>query len=123
MAQGFQNNPDWDALFGDVVFVDAQGRKIYQREEAIYDFKVLLYAVDYICHQALFVRKTAYERLGGYRHKEFLKATDYEFKLRLGRAGCRAACRYLHPRSLPPRPPRPDQVPRGTPAPAPIIII
>jgi GT2 family glycosyltransferase len=88
-AEGFQKNPFWDALFGDVVYVDQHGRKIYQREEAGYDFKVLLYAVDYICHQTLFVRKGVYDRLGGYRHKEFLKPADYEFKLRLGRSGCR----------------------------------
>ena len=71
------------------MFVDGNGRKIYQRKEAVYDFKVLLYGVDYICHQALFVRKSAYDRLGGYRHKEFLNSADYEFKLRLGRARCR----------------------------------
>ena len=34
------------------------------------------------------MRKAVYERLGGYRHKEFLNSADYEFKLRLGRAGC-----------------------------------
>ena len=49
VAEAFQKNPSWDALFGDVVYVDGKGRKIYQREEAVYDFKVLLYAVDYIC--------------------------------------------------------------------------
>jgi glycosyltransferase involved in cell wall biosynthesis len=89
VAEAFREHPDWDALFGDVVFVDASGRKIYQREEARYDYKILLYGVDYICHQALFVRRKIYERLGGYRHKEFLNSADYEFKLRLGRAGCR----------------------------------
>jgi glycosyltransferase involved in cell wall biosynthesis len=89
VAETFEQYRDWDALFGDVVFVDSTGREIYRREEALYDYKVLLYGVDYICHQALFVRKTVYERLGGYRHKEFLNAADYEFKLRLGRAGCR----------------------------------
>src|SRR5439155_4397616 len=89
VAAAFHNHPDWDALFGDVVFVDGQGRKIYQRQEARYDYKVLLYGLDYICHQTLFVRKAVYERLGGYRHKEFLNSADYEFKLRLGRAGCR----------------------------------
>ena len=89
VAEAFQRNPNWDALFGDVVFVDAQGSKIYQREEAVYDYNVLLYAVDYICHQALFVRRAAYDRLGGYRHKDFLNSADYEFKLRLGREGCR----------------------------------
>jgi glycosyltransferase involved in cell wall biosynthesis len=89
VAETFQKNPDWDALFGDVVFVDGGGRKIYQREEAVYDYKVLLYGVDYICHQALFVRKPVYDRTGGYRYKEFLNSADYEFKLRLGREGCR----------------------------------
>jgi len=89
VAAAFQGHPDWDALFGDVVFVDGAGSEIYRREEAGYDYKILLYGVDYICHQALFVRKAAYERLGGYRHKEFLNSADYEFKLRLGRAGCR----------------------------------
>jgi glycosyltransferase involved in cell wall biosynthesis len=89
VAEGFQANPGWDALFGDVVFVDGQGREIYRREEAVYDYKILLYGVDYICHQALFVRRAVYERLGGYRHKEFLNSADYEFKLRLGRTGCR----------------------------------
>jgi len=88
VAEGFRLNPDWDALFGDVVFVDGAGREIYRREEAVYDYKVLLYAVDYICHQALFVRKPVYDRLGGYRHKQFLNSADYEFKLRLGRSGC-----------------------------------
>jgi glycosyltransferase involved in cell wall biosynthesis len=89
VAEAFLKHPDWDALFGDVVFVDGEGRKIYQRQEAVYDFKVLLYGVDYICHQTLFVRKAVYQRLGDYRYKEFSNSTDYEFKLRLGRAGCR----------------------------------
>ncbi|HVM51036.1 MAG TPA: glycosyltransferase family 2 protein [Candidatus Acidoferrum sp.] len=89
VAAAFRDHPDWDALFGDVVFVDGEGREIYRREEALYDYKVLLYGVDYICHQALFVRKSVYDRLGGYRQKEFRNSADYEFKLRLGRAGCR----------------------------------
>src|SRR5205823_1249630 len=89
IIQAFEEHPDWDALFGDVLFVDGQGRKIYQREEAVYDYKVLLYGLDYICHQTLFVRKEVYSRLGGYRHKDFRNSADYEFKLRLGRGGCR----------------------------------
>jgi glycosyltransferase involved in cell wall biosynthesis len=89
VAEAFQTNPGWDALFGDVVFVDGAGREIYRRQEAGYDYKVLLYGVDYICHQTLFVRKSVYDRLGLYRHKEFLNSADYEFKLRLGRKGCR----------------------------------
>jgi glycosyltransferase involved in cell wall biosynthesis len=89
VAEAFQKNPSWDALFGDVIFVTGEGREIYRRKEVGYDYKILLYGVDYICHQTLFVRKGVYERLGGYRHKEFFNSADYEFKLRLGRAGCR----------------------------------
>lgn len=88
-AAAFEKNPGWDALFADVIFVDGDGREIYRRREAVYDYKVLLYGLDYICHQTLFVRKTVYDRIGGYRHKEFLNAADYEFKLRLGHTGCR----------------------------------
>ena len=89
VAAAFQSHPAWEALFGDVVFVDGAGREIYRREEARYDYKILLYGVDYICHQTLFVRQAVYKRLGGYRHKEFLNSADYEFKLRLGSKGCR----------------------------------
>lgn len=88
-ARAFTQHPEWDALFGDVIFVDEQHREIYRRAEACYDYRVLLYGLDYICHQTLFVRRTAYARLGGYRHKEFLGSADLEFKLRLGREQCR----------------------------------
>lgn len=88
-AAAFADHPGWDALFADVVFVDERGRKIFQRQEATYDYNVLLYGLDYICHQTLFVRKAVYERLGLYRFREFSNSADYEFKLRLGRQGCR----------------------------------
>ena len=88
-ADAFGKNPSWDALFGDVIFVDDSGREIYRRAEARYDFRVLLYGLDYICHQALFVRRAVYERIGGYRHTEFRNSADYEFKLRLGARRCR----------------------------------
>jgi len=89
VAQAFSEHPEWDGLFGDVIFVDDQGQEIYRRAEAGYDFRVLLYALDYICHQALFVRRRVYDRIGGYRQKEFRNAADLEFKLRLGREHCR----------------------------------
>lgn len=89
VADAIVRHPEWDAVFGDVIFVDDHGREIYRRAEAVYDFRVLLYGVDYICHQTLFVRRSVYERLGAYRHREFLNAADYEYKLRLGQRGCR----------------------------------
>jgi glycosyltransferase involved in cell wall biosynthesis len=89
VAKGFQAHPEWDGLFGDIVYVDAEGREIYRREEAFYDYDVLRFAVGYIIHQTLFVRKSVHDRLGLYRHKDFLNCCDYEFILRLGQAECR----------------------------------
>ncbi len=85
----FRDHPEWDACFGDFVFVDVHGGEIMRRVEARYDFNVLLYALDYICHHTLFVRKTAYERIGGYKFEAYPTIADHEFKLRLGRRGCR----------------------------------
>src|SRR3954470_20521919 len=41
VAQAFGDQPDWDALFGDVVYVDGEGGEIFRRQEARYDYDVL----------------------------------------------------------------------------------
>ena len=85
----FAAHPDWDGLFGDVVFVDGNGKEIYRREEAMYDYDVLRYSgVCYIVHPTLFVKKSVYTRLGAFRHKELKNCADYDFILRLGREEC-----------------------------------
>jgi glycosyltransferase involved in cell wall biosynthesis len=89
VGEAFQRHPDWDALFGDIQYVNGEGRDIFRRKEACYDFNVLRYAVGYVIHQTLFVRKPIHDRIGLYRHKDFLNCCDYEFILRLGRQGCR----------------------------------
>jgi GT2 family glycosyltransferase len=89
VTAAYAAHPEWEASFGDVVYVDGGGKEIFRREEALYDYNVLRYWHDYICHHTLFVRKAVYERLGGYRHKVYKNGCDYDFILRLGRAGCR----------------------------------
>ena len=89
VADAFAKHPEWDALFADVVYVDEHGQEIYRREEACYDFNVLRYSLDNVCHHTLFVRKVVYDRIGDYRQKEFILCADFEFKLRLGKTGCR----------------------------------
>lgn len=90
VGKAFAEHPDWDALFGDVVFVDGKNREIYRREEALYDYDVMRFSgVGYVIHPALFVRKPVHDRLGLYQHKRFLNACDYAFELELGRAKCR----------------------------------
>ena len=90
VADAFDKHPDWEGVFGDIVYVDATGEEIYRREEAIFDYDVLRFSgVCYVIHQTLFVKKVVHDRLGVYRHKDFLNSCDYDFILRLGRAGCR----------------------------------
>lgn len=88
VAEAFVQHPEWDALFGDVQYVDGEGREILRREEACYDYNVIRYCLCYVIHPTLFVRKSVHDRLGLYRHREFLNACDCEFILRLGKHGC-----------------------------------
>jgi glycosyltransferase involved in cell wall biosynthesis len=87
VVRGFGAHPGWGACFGDVVYVDGEGREIYRREEAVYDYSILRYWNDYICHQTLYVRKAVYERIGAYNFKDYPLCSDYELILRLGREG------------------------------------
>ena len=89
VAQAFAEHPDWEGLFGDIVYVNADGREIYHRQEALFDYDVLRFSgVCYVIHQTLFVKRAVHDRLGLYRHTEFLNSCDYDFILRMGRAGC-----------------------------------
>ena len=89
VGAAFAAHPDWDGLFGDVVFVDGEKREIYRREEAVFDYDVLRYGgVCYVIHPTLFVKKSIYTRLGAFRYQELKNCADYDFILRLGREHC-----------------------------------
>jgi GT2 family glycosyltransferase len=78
VAAAFQAHPEWDALFGDIIFVDDQGREIMRREEACWDTQVIRFGLgSMVNHQALFVRKRTYNRLDLLRHKDFKNCCDY----------------------------------------------
>jgi glycosyltransferase involved in cell wall biosynthesis len=90
VGEAFRDHPEWDGLFGDIVYVDAVGREIYRREEAIFDYDVLRFSgVCYVIHQTLFVKRAVHNSVGLYRYKDFLNCCDYDFILKLGRAKCR----------------------------------
>lgn len=89
VAAAFEAHPEWDALFGDFIFVDKAGREILRREEACWDPQIVRFGFGMALHQALFVRKTTYDRLGLLRHKDFKNACDMEFLMRMVRAKCR----------------------------------
>jgi len=89
VAAAFEAHPEWDALFGDFIFVDKAGREILRREEACWDPQIVRFGFGMALHQALFVRKATYDRLGLLRHKDFKNACDMEFLMRMVRAKCR----------------------------------
>jgi len=88
VGKAFGDHPDWHGLFGDVVYVDGNSREIFRRQEAKWDYDVLRFGNAYVVHPTLFVRKSVHDRLGLFRHKQFLNCSDYDFLLRIGRAHC-----------------------------------
>ena len=88
VAAAFEAHPDWDGLFGDIVYVDGDGREIFRREEAMFDPQVIRYGHNIVNHQTLFLKKDVYLRIGGYRYKDFQNCCDYEYIMRLIRARC-----------------------------------
>lgn len=89
VARAFQKHPNWDGLFGDVVFVDGDGKEIFRREEAKFDRQIIRYGHNVVNHQALFLKTAVYLRIGGYRYKDFKNCCDYEYVMRLIREHCR----------------------------------
>jgi glycosyltransferase involved in cell wall biosynthesis len=89
VAAALAAHPEWDAVFGDIIFVDGEGREIYRREEACWDPQIVRYGFGVANHQALFVRKRTYDQLGLLRHKDFKNACDIEFLMRMVAKRCR----------------------------------
>jgi glycosyltransferase involved in cell wall biosynthesis len=90
VAAAFAKHPEWDALFGDIVYVDGEGREIFRREEAGYDYDVLRFGAHcYVIHPALFLKKNVHDRIGLYRHEKYLNCCDVDLILRLGQEHCR----------------------------------
>ena len=85
VGAAFASHSDWDALFGDIRYIDSSGLEIYRREEACFDYNVLRFGLDYVIHPTLFLRKAVYDQLGGYRHRLFKNSCDYDLICRLGR--------------------------------------
>jgi glycosyltransferase involved in cell wall biosynthesis len=89
IAAALEAHPDWDAVFGDIIFVDGEGNEIFRREEACWDPQIVRFGYGLANHQALFVRKRTYERLGGLRYKDFKNCCDFEFMMRMAQNHCK----------------------------------
>ena len=88
VAAALKAHPEWDAVFGDIIFVDGENREIFRREEACWDPQIVRFGFGMANHQALFVRKRTYTRIGGLRYKDFKNCCDYEFMMRMAKNNC-----------------------------------
>jgi glycosyltransferase involved in cell wall biosynthesis len=89
VAAALEAHPEWDAVFGDIIFVDGDGEEIFRREEACWDAQIIRFGFGVANHQALFIRKRTYGRLGGLRYKDFKNCCDFEFMMRMAKNHCK----------------------------------
>jgi glycosyltransferase involved in cell wall biosynthesis len=75
-----------DLVYGDVEIVDEQGRLLKLSRGIPFDYRVLLYGINYIGQQTTFFRRELLDRAGPLR-EEFNNAFDYELWLRFARHG------------------------------------
>lgn len=83
VAAAFASDPTLDAVFGDVDFVKSDDLSKSIRNYRGFGFKPWMFYFGFMPpHPAVFVRKTAYERVGLYKTCYKITA-DYDFLLRL----------------------------------------
>ncbi len=98
----FETHPDWDLLYGNARFIDADDRILGDYPTADYDFQTLVQTC-FVCQPAAFWRRRVIERFGLF-DESLDCAMDYEYWLRLGRGGAAIAhvpeflaCSRIHP--------------------------
>jgi glycosyltransferase involved in cell wall biosynthesis/GT2 family glycosyltransferase len=75
-----------DLVYGDLRIIDEDGTHLRMFYGVPFDYRVLLYGIDYIGQQSVFFRRTLLDKAGPLR-TEFDNAFDYELWLRMARHG------------------------------------
>jgi glycosyltransferase involved in cell wall biosynthesis len=89
IVKAFEENPAVDVFYGDYTLIDQDGGTLQVRREIEFNRFVLLYHhVFYIATTATFFRRRIFEE-GNWLKQDLHYAMDYEFFLRLARAGYR----------------------------------
>lgn len=87
VARALRESPPVDLLYGDVIYVAANGRT--RRRFAHINRYTLL--TEDLCHQAVFARRQLFDRIGGF-DLAFRWNADYDWLIRAFRAGVRSRC-------------------------------
>jgi glycosyltransferase involved in cell wall biosynthesis len=86
-GEAFAAHPEVDIVHGDVCFTDVNGRPLYIGPQ-ILDLRILSYESPYIAQQAMFWRRSAYERAGGV-DPSYHYAMDHDLVVRMLVGGSR----------------------------------
>ena len=84
----FNNHPEVDVVFGDILYIDNNDKVIDYTKSAGYDFDRLLYMGMNLNPQSMFWRKSLHEKLGSL-NEQFVRCADYDFFLRIGVVGAK----------------------------------
>jgi glycosyltransferase involved in cell wall biosynthesis len=83
----FVQNPEWDVLYGRGQLINAEDQVLGLYETEPFSYKRLARAC-YICQPAAFWRARVAQKIGPLNER-FNHSMDYEYWLRMARAGCR----------------------------------
>ena len=86
VAEFFASHPEVDVLFGDCDFVDSTGNLVKRKREFFYSRSMLVYYGCYIPSCATFIRRRVIDE-GGLLNSEFKVAMDFDWYVRIAKAG------------------------------------
>lgn len=81
-VKAFQDRPDVDVVYGDLFYIDQDGKILMERKEINFDFDILLYGLCYIGQQSTFYKKNIFEDIG-YLDVNLQYVMDWELFLRI----------------------------------------
>lgn len=90
VATYFREHPDVDAVFGNMIWVDADGRFLRAQKEIPFNRFLWMYTYNYIPGMSMFWRKGIYDRVGGLDAR-FDLTMDADLFIRFSDAGARIA--------------------------------
>lgn len=91
----FENRPEIDVVFGDVLIIDDAGREINYIRHEKFDCDIAIYGGMSVSAQAIFWRKAVHKKLNGLDEK-YVVTADYDFFIRMGLSGAK----FYHLRSF-----------------------
>lgn len=86
VARYFLNHPEIDAVYGDTVWIDKNGKPLREHREIFFNRFIWMYTYNYIPGMSMFWRRSIYDRIGGL-NPVFNLAMDADLWIRFADVG------------------------------------